>query len=280
MTNPYLDKLRDQEKRHPEAPSKPSKPISRVVDPANTTSGTGFEGFEGGVSRGFSETRESNGEMAPEGESTKNPTSGYLQNPQNPRFPSVQVCVQCGVGDDLWHLDTPSGPVLIHEECARFWPGAPPALPSAAIHQEASSDPGGITTEVRIFTLPPAGRYRKVFLHLQRKPPAHVPTDRWEQAVEDAKTFLRQWGSQAESLGWSSADLFGLHAPPEHPRPSYSRLSRLDATGLVWLLQGRSVVALTETTAAIQSATGNVTVYRKHNKPGLGPLGDSLDDLK
>ena len=190
MTNPYLDKLRDQEKRHPEAPSKPSKPISRVVDPANTTSGTGFEGFEGGVSRGFSETRESNGEMAPEGESTKNPTSGYLQNPQNPRSPSVQVCVQCGVGDDLWHLDTPSGPVLIHEECARFWPGAPPALPSAAIHQEASSDPGGITTEVRIFTLPPAGRYRKVFLHLQRKPPAHVPRIGGNRRLRTPKHFF------------------------------------------------------------------------------------------
>jgi hypothetical protein len=26
--------------------------------------------------------------------------------------------------------------------------------------------------------------------------------------------------------------------------------------------------------------TGSVTVYRKHNKPALGPLGDSLEDLK
>jgi hypothetical protein len=27
-------------------------------------------------------------------------------------------------------------------------------------------------------------------------------------------------------------------------------------------------------------ATGVITVYRKHNKPALGPLGDSLDDFK
>jgi hypothetical protein len=193
----------------------------------------------------------------------------------------VQVCVQCGAGDDLWHLDTPSGPVLIHEECARLWPGAPPAPPIAAICQEASSDPGGITTEVTIFTLPPAGRYRKVFLHLQRKPPALIPVERWQRCVQDARRFLAKWGSQAEALGWSSADLFGLHKPPDKPHSSYNRLSRYDATGLVWLLEGRKVVALTETTAAIENKkTGNVTVYRKDNKPGYGPLGDSLEDLR
>jgi hypothetical protein len=193
---------------------------------------------------------------------------------------ALSVCAQCGSGGDLWHLDTPSGSILIHEECSKFRPGVETrAVPSAAVHHQASGDPGGITTEVRIFTLPPAGRYRKVFLHLQRKPPAHVPTDRWEQAVEDAKTFLRQWGSQAESLGWDSRDLFGLHTPPADPHPSYSRLSRYDATGLIWLLQGRPVIALTEATAAIQSLTGAITVYRRHNKPALGPVGDSLDDL-
>jgi hypothetical protein len=39
------------------------------------------------------------------------------------------------------------------------------------------------------------------------------------------------------------------------------------------------VIVLTEATAAIQSPTGAVTIYRKHNKPGLGPTGDSLDDF-
>ena len=67
---------------------------------------------------------------------------------------------------------------------------------------------------------------------------------------------------------------------PERPHPSYRRLSRYDETGLIWLLQGREVVALTEATAAIQNATGAITVYRRHNKPALGPLGDSLDDFQ
>jgi hypothetical protein len=43
-------------------------------------------------------------------------------------------------------------------------------------------------------------------------------------------------------------------------------------------LRGRPVIALTETTAAIKGATG-VLSYRKLNKPALGPLGDSLDDM-
>jgi hypothetical protein len=37
-----------------------------------------------------------------------------------------------------------------------------------------------------------------------------------------------------------------------HMQPSYRRLSRHDQTGLIWLLQGRPVVALTEAAAAIQ----------------------------
>ena len=65
---------------------------------------------------------------------------------------------------------------------------------------------------------------------------------------------------------------------PSDPQPIISRLSRYDETGLIWLLRGRPVVALTATTAAIQGATGILT-YRKLNKPALGPLGDSLDDI-
>ena len=58
--------------------------------------------------------------------------------------------------------------------------------------------------------------------------------------------------------------------------PSYSRLSRYDHTGLVWLLQGRSVLVLTDATAAIENATGAITIYRRFNKPALGPGGDNL----
>src|SRR6516165_721778 len=71
----------------------------------------------------------------------------------------------------------------------------------------------------------------------------------WQQAVEDGHRFVIQWGKQAEALGWAPADLFGLHTPPDRPAPNYRRLSRYDQTGLVWLLRGRPVIALTQTAA-------------------------------
>jgi hypothetical protein len=109
--------------------------------------------------------------------------------------------------------------------------------------------------------------------------PALVEVQRWEAAKVDAEAFLRRWGEQAQALGWTARDLLGLQAIPEHPAPSYRRLSRYDATGLIWLLKGRPVVALTEATAAIENPTGAVTIYRKDNKPALGPACDSLDDI-
>jgi hypothetical protein len=119
----------------------------------------------------------------------------------------------------------------------------------------------------------------RVFAVLEARCPDYIEPARWRQCVEDGSKFLALWGEQAEALGWTSADLFGLRTPPERPHPSYSRLSRYDCTGLCWLLQGRPVVALTEATTAILNPTGNVTTYRKDNKPALGPLNDSLDDL-
>jgi hypothetical protein len=95
-------------------------------------------------------------------------------------------------------------------------------------------------------------------------PPDLVPVARWQQAVEDSQRFLSRWGDQARALGWTAKDLFGLHNPPEKPDPSYSRLSRYDETGLIWLLQGREVVALTDAAATIKGDSGNITTYRKH----------------
>ncbi len=114
---------------------------------------------------------------------------------------------------------------------------------------------------------------------LECKCPAYVDVERWQQCIENARRFLQSWGGQAEALGWTARDLFGLHIPPIESHPSYDRLSRYDATGLLWLLRGRRVLALTKTIAAIQTAASHPTIYRKNNKPALGPLGDSLEDL-
>jgi hypothetical protein len=119
------------------------------------------------------------------------------------------------------------------------------------------------------------GPYSRVIAALEAR-----PADRWQAAVGDGRRFLVQWGERAETLGWTAKDLFGLVAVPEHAKPSFNRLSRYDETGLVWLLDGRRVVALTEGTAAIQNpATASITMYRRFDKPALGPLGDSLEDF-
>jgi hypothetical protein len=184
------------------------------------------------------------------------------------------VCAVCGAADDLWHF----GGVLVHQECAAFLP-KPEAEPSAA-YLGVTAEPDGTSCRVTIVELPAAPRYRRTFAHLQLKPPTLIPTKRWQQCVEDGRRFLAAWGSQAEALGWTSADLFGLHTPPVKPHPSYNRLSRYDATGLCWLLQGRAVIVLTADTATIENPVNdNITIFRKNNRPALGPVGDSLDDL-
>jgi hypothetical protein len=80
-------------------------------------------------------------------------------------------------------------------------------------------------------------------------------------------------------LGWTAEELLGLHDPPEAPHPSYSRLSRYDATGLIGHLRGSRVVALTTDTAAISTPLGGTLTYRKMRNPAHAPLGDCLDDF-
>jgi hypothetical protein len=157
---------------------------------------------------------------------------------------------------------------------------SPPVSANMDSQPKKPVEPSGATCKEEIVELPQAQRYRKTFGHLQLKPPEYVREDRWEQAVEDGRRFLAAWSTQAEALGWTSADLFGLAPVPDRPHPSYRRLSRYDLMGLIWLLEGKEVIALTSASATIRnSLTGNVTVYRKDNKPALGPLGDSLDDF-
>ena len=108
------------------------------------------------------------------------------------------------------------------------------------------------------------GRFGRTFSALEARCPDFVPTDRWQLAVEDGRVFLARWGGPGRGA-WLDGQgyLFGLHTPPAKPHPSYSRLSRYDEIGLIWLLCGRPVVALTAATAAIRSNTGAITIYRR-----------------
>jgi hypothetical protein len=120
--------------------------------------------------------------------------------------------------------------------------------------------------------------YGRVLAALRERCPDLIEHNRWQEAAADAVSFATEWGEHAVALGWTARDLFGLADVPDRPASNCQRLSRYDLTGLVWLLQGRRVVGLTKDTAVIETTTGSLT-YRRHNKPALGPLGDSLDDM-
>ncbi len=76
---------------------------------------------------------------------------------------------------------------------------------------------------------------------------------RWKTLQDDALAFLRAWAAQAHALGWGGLDLFGVHAEAPH--------ARLDGMGLVPLLGGRPVVALTEDSAAIKANSGGTLTF-------------------
>ena len=85
--------------------------------------------------------------------------------------------------------------------------------------------------------------------------PAHPdwPEAGWTTLQEDALALLRGWAAQAHALDWGGLDLFGVHAEAPH--------ARLDGMGLVPLLGGRPVLALTEDTAAINAASGGTLTF-------------------
>ena len=96
------------------------------------------------------------------------------------------------------------------------------------------------------------GIYASEFARLQAHPPAEVPRERWDQFINDAGLFFDRWGKQAEALGWRADELFGLD--PIAPMARYDRM------GLIWMLKGEYVVALTATGARL---SGGLTFYRK-----------------
>jgi hypothetical protein len=107
---------------------------------------------------------------------------------------------------------------------------------------------------------------------LERRCPDFVPSARWQQAVEDGRRFVTHWGEQAEALGWSPANLFGLHNPPKKPAPSYRRLSRYDQMGLLWFTLGRPIVELTATEAIIGCHSGASLKFYRRTEPAPGAI--------
>jgi hypothetical protein len=80
--------------------------------------------------------------------------------------------------------------------------------------------------------------------------------DRWKTMAEDAGVFLERWGKTAYLLGWTVLDLFGVH--PTAPA------ARFDVMGLIPILNGRRVVAITRDTATIRAPSGAILTYRRN----------------
>jgi hypothetical protein len=97
-------------------------------------------------------------------------------------------------------------------------------------------------------------------LHPDR-PPADVPLKRWQQFVDDVGHFLDYWADYAAALDWGPHELFGC----DRDRP----FARIDRSGLLWLLAGDRLIALSENTATIETRSGaRQTWRRKPSEPG------------
>jgi len=92
-------------------------------------------------------------------------------------------------------------------------------------------------------------------------PPGNVPLHRWQRFVGDVGLFLDRWAAHGAALGWGPHDLFGC----DRDRP----FARIDQAGLLWLLNGDKLIALTENTATIERRThAHQTYRRKPAEPG------------
>src|ERR1044071_7786177 len=94
------------------------------------------------------------------------------------------------------------------------------------------------------------------------RPPADIPVHRWQRFINDVGLFLDCWAACASALGWGPYDLFGC----DRDRP----FARIDQAGLLWLLNGKKLVALSEDAAGIETCTGerHATVAIRPNRAG------------
>jgi hypothetical protein len=94
------------------------------------------------------------------------------------------------------------------------------------------------------------------------QPPGDMPPHRWQRFVDDVGLFLDSgFAGQAAALGWGPRDLFGC----DRDRP----FARIDQCGLLWLLNGNRLLALTENTATVEMPTGARQTWRRSaTEPG------------
>jgi len=83
--------------------------------------------------------------------------------------------------------------------------------------------------------------------------------ERWQRIVDATGAFLDRWAADAIRSGWTDLDVFGC----DPTRPD----ARIDAMGLVLLLDRCEVVAIDEAGAELVTATGARQRFRRRPLP-------------
>ena len=101
---------------------------------------------------------------------------------------------------------------------------------------------------------------------LSSEPPADFPSTRWRQLRADLAEFVEgPWRGEAERLGWSDLDLYGVDAD----RP----YTQIDRFGLVPALNGCRIVELSSDAATLQTPGGARQSFRRRpDRPGRVPV--------
>lgn len=87
------------------------------------------------------------------------------------------------------------------------------------------------------------------------EPPANVSPMFIHRVAADGSQLLGMWSGEIERLGWTALDLFGVH--PSVPE------SRFDVMGLVPMLRGGAVRAISPVDAVVGMPTGSILRYQR-----------------
>jgi hypothetical protein len=86
--------------------------------------------------------------------------------------------------------------------------------------------------------------------------PDDVPSQRWLRFIDDGGRFLDGgWADKAADLGWGPLDLFGC----DRKRP----FARIDHLGLLWRIDGGTVLEMNRDHAVIETVGGVRQTYRR-----------------
>jgi hypothetical protein len=99
-------------------------------------------------------------------------------------------------------------------------------------------------------------------------PPRDWPPARWPVLIATAETFLEHWAGQAHRLAWQTWELFGCH----RARP----WGATHGMGLVLLLGGDELLAMTDAACVMRTLTGNHQRYYRKSRDPLHPSERAL----